>query len=86
MSLFIYLFIYFTPVFAYIIKFAIHRLCILFLQNIYVTTNGDTIKVKGTRKCILYRGGSRIQVRGGGRTLKNCAERRKARKFLGYFV
>jgi hypothetical protein len=26
-----------------------------------------------------------FQVR-GGRTLKNCAERREARKFLGYFV
>ena len=25
-------------------------------------------------------------VRGGGRTYKNCAERREARTFLGYFV
>jgi hypothetical protein len=27
-----------------------------------------------------------FQVRGGGRTLKNCAEQREARKLLGYFV
>ena len=27
-----------------------------------------------------------FQVRGGGHTYKNCAERREARKFLGYFV
>ena len=27
-----------------------------------------------------------FQVRGGGRTLKNCAERREARTFLGYLV
>ena len=39
---------------TYIIKFAIHRLCILFLQNISVTTNGNNIKLKGSRKCVLY--------------------------------
>ena len=27
-----------------------------------------------------------FQVRGGGRTLKNCAERMEAQKCLGYFV
>ena len=27
-----------------------------------------------------------FQVRGGGRTKKNCDERREARTFLGYFV
>ena len=32
------------------------------------------------------RGGSRISSSGGGRTLKNCAERREAQNFLGYFV
>ena len=37
-------------------------------------------------KFVVYPGADPgFQVR-GGRTLKNCAERREARKFLGYFV
>ena len=45
-----------------------------------MTGRHDSVSVPGADLGFLVGGG------GGGRTYQNCAERREARNFLGYFV